>query len=90
MARKKKLSKREELVEFSGEEELLFADGFDDAIIGVSVSGDCVVAYDFDKCVEILAKEMSYEEAVEYMDFNVVGSYMGEQTPVFIRLKANS
>jgi hypothetical protein len=27
---------------------------------------------------------MTREEAEEYMDFNVLGAYMGEGTPVFI------
>jgi len=28
---------------------------------------------------------MSEEEAIEYMDFNVVGAYMGKKTPLFMR-----
>ena len=37
-------------------------------------------------CVEIFMKRdgMSGEEAVEWMDFNVTGAYVGEQTPEFI------
>jgi len=64
----------------------LFADGFDDAIIGVSYrcGSDPVVAYDREKCIDILAKEMEYEEAVEYFEFNVIGAYVGENTPTFI------
>ena len=27
---------------------------------------------------------MSYEEAVEYFDFNVEGAYMGEKTPIWV------
>jgi hypothetical protein len=63
------------------------ADGFDDAILGMStrIGDESLIAYDYDKCIEILQKEMSYEEAVEYMEFNVVGSYVGEGTPIFIK-----
>ena len=63
------------------------ADGFDDAILGMStrIGDDNLIAYDYDKCIEILQEEMSYEEAVEYMEFNVVGSYVGEGTPIFIK-----
>tara|TARA_B100001094_G_C18168144_1_gene793408 strand:- start:2158 stop:2409 length:252 start_codon:yes stop_codon:yes gene_type:complete len=63
------------------------ADGFDDAILGLStrIGDDSLIAYDYDKCIEILQGEMSYEEAVEYMEFNVVGSYVGEGTPIFIK-----
>ena len=28
--------------------------------------------------------KMSYEEAVEYFDFNIAGSYMGEYTPLYL------
>jgi len=64
------------------------ADGFDDAIVGI-LSG-CgrpdVVCYDYAKCVEVLMKRdhMSEEEAQEYMDFNVVGAYVGKASPLFL------
>ena len=61
----------------------LFADGFDDAIIGMSSD---VVVYDRDKCIAILAADMSYDEAEEYFDYNVSGAYVGEYTPLFIEM----
>lgn len=66
---------------------MLKADGFDDAIIGVAVrcSQPDLVAYSWERCVEILvAKGCSYEEAAEYMDFNVTGAWVGPETPVFV------
>ena len=67
---------------------MLKADGLDKAIIGVAHRcGDpTVVAYDIDKCIQAIQKELKCEiwEAIEYFQFNVVGSYMGEHTPVFI------
>jgi hypothetical protein len=75
-------------------DEALTADGFDDAIIGMCErSGTApVVAYDRDKCIDIIAKKFDYSDpdldghdaAEEYFDFNVAGSYMGVNTPVFI------
>jgi len=67
---------------------LLIADGFDDAIIGVCIrkgSEECV-AYDYDKCVEILQvrDKMTLEEAEEYMEYNVIDAYVGKHTPCFI------
>jgi hypothetical protein len=40
------------------------------------------------KCIDILMKrdDMTEEEAVEYFEFNVTGSYVGENTPVFVEL----
>ncbi len=64
---------------------LLFADGFDDAIIGVAQQFNIMsVAYNRDKCIEILMKDMDQLEAIEYFEFNVIGAYVGEQTPTFI------
>jgi L,D-peptidoglycan transpeptidase YkuD (ErfK/YbiS/YcfS/YnhG family) len=30
--------------------------------------------------------DMSYEDAVDYMGFNVTGAWVGEGTPVFVHL----
>ena len=67
----------------------LLADGFDDALFGVCYQfGQLpVVSYDYNKCIDILIERdgMSEEEALEYFEFNVLGSYMGPNTPVFIQ-----
>ena len=70
-------------------DEALFADGFEDALIGVGVIFNRSLAtYDMRKCIDILMKRdgMTEEEAVEYFEFNVTGSYVGENTPVFVEL----
>lgn len=69
-----------------GDGEMLVADGFDAAIIGVTEACEPTVVYDWDKCVEILRKDMSEEDAIEHMSFNVTGAYVGPRTPIFIRL----
>ena len=80
-------------------EEALLADGFDSAILGMcEIFGTSpVVAYDRDKCIEILMADFAqnidkdddedlYTMAVEYFEYNVAGSYVGEYTPVFLTL----
>ena len=63
----------------------LLADGFSEALIGMGNRFTFDVAvYDYNKCIEILARDMSQEEAVEYFEFNVSGAYVGEHTPVFV------
>ena len=68
----------------------LTADGFDEAIIGISerFGRSPIVAYDRDKCIDILVERdgMDYEEAEEFFNFNTIGSWMGEETPEFITL----
>ena len=65
--------------------ELLQADGFDDAVIGIEpLSGK--VIYDIDKMITVLISEgLSNEEAIEYLDYNVLNTYVGEQTPIYIQ-----
>ena len=64
---------------------MLYADGFDEAILGIGTQFNmsCVV-YDQQKCLEILSRDMPIDEAIEYFLFNVVGSYVGEDTPIFL------
>lgn len=67
-------------------EDMLFADGFDDALIGYMERAGMpsIACYDKFKCIEILADDMSYEDASEYFYFNVLGAYVGENTPCFL------
>jgi len=65
----------------------LMADGFEEALVGFGTRFNSpVTVYDLNKCISVLVERdgMSYEEAEEYMDFNVLGAYVGEETPVFI------
>jgi hypothetical protein len=75
----------ERIVELN--EDALFMDGFDEALIGYieSCASSVVAVYDYDKVIGILQKdhEMDREEAVDWYEFNMVGAYMGENTPVF-------
>ena len=68
--------------------DLLLMDGFDDCIIGIceAFGSVPVVAYDYEKVIaQLQGHGMTYEEAVEYHEFNQAGAYVGERTPVFIR-----
>jgi hypothetical protein len=83
MGRKRNI--RQELVEQTGDESLLFADGFDSCIIGWAVyNGVCKVIYDRGKILLELAKTMTFEEADEYFLYNVQNAYVGERTPVYV------
>lgn len=78
---------REEWVELSGDGELLFADGLDDAIIGVgSRCGQAaVVVYDVEKVYKAFqASGLSYDDAVEWAQFNTFGAWIGERTPMWV------
>jgi|TARA_Y100000592_G_C5294416_1_gene232366 formylmethanofuran dehydrogenase subunit E len=76
---------KEQLMEILAEEECLTADGFEDALVGCTYGANVVAVYDINKMIEILVEEgMEYEDAVEFLDYNVVGAYVGEKTPQYI------
>ena len=71
------------------EVELLFLDpeAFDEAIIGLASRADglLVVAYDYMTCLEVVMRDgMGREDAEEYFEFNVIGAWSGDGTPVFV------
>jgi hypothetical protein len=60
-------------------------DGYDKAIIGLTDNGQLV--YSKEKMVKLLIKSdknMSEEDAWEFLDFNTFQAYMGEQTPIYV------
>jgi hypothetical protein len=71
-------------------ERALFLDGFDEAIIGYTrnSSSEVVCVYNIGRILEILVGEhnMTQEEAIEYYDFNIEPSYMGEHSPIYMDL----
>jgi hypothetical protein len=73
---------------FNEDEDLLFADGLDDAIIGVGerCSKQNVVVYSYQKVIDILMTRdgMTHEDAIEFFDFNIGGAWVGERTPVWM------
>lgn len=70
------------------ENKALLADGFEDALIGYTNGAKVVAVYDYDKCIKALRRQnrWDYEDAVEWMNFNVVDAGYGDRTPIFITL----
>lgn len=71
------------IVEYYEEEEILKADGFDDAVIGIEESSHRLI-YSVGKCIEILMlQDLSLDEAIEFFDFNIRSANVGEKTPIW-------
>tara|TARA_X000001382_G_C3018754_1_gene130921 strand:+ start:228 stop:488 length:261 start_codon:yes stop_codon:yes gene_type:complete len=70
--------------------DVLIADGFDDAIIGIAerYGMNPVVLYNKNKCLNIMQTRdgMSEEDAIDFFYYNIVGAYMGEHTPCFAEI----
>ena len=68
-------------------EDVVKMDGFYDCIMGVCYrfGQPIILSYDLDKIIKKLMKQgMSYEEAIEYWEYNQLGASVGEYTPCFI------
>ena len=79
---------REEIDDFCGlaapNESIIVPDGLDGAFIGIATEEEPPKAvYSIERCIQILGKDMSQEEAEEYFWFNVAGS-QGEGFPLYI------
>lgn len=79
---------RHEIADIYGDE-LLFIDPekFDDCIVGVATRCGLPlsVVYDRTKILNSLVNEgMTFEEADEYISYNIEGAYVGETTPLIM------
>lgn len=76
---------KEHLMEVLAEEECLTADGFDAALVGCTYGANVVAVYDIQRMIEVLVNEgMDHDDAVEFLEYNVVSAYLGEKTPLYV------
>ena len=67
--------------------EALIMDDYDDCIAGVvyRFGAEPIVCYDKKLILDKLKKDgMTEEEAIEWFEFNQIGSWLGKMTPCFI------
>ena len=66
----------------------IILDGLDEAIVGITEEFGTGrrILYSKDKILDILMKRdlMTYSEAEEFYDYNILGLYAGEQNPIFL------
>ena len=75
------------LCELGWEDAIVFENpDFLDAVVGVDNDGR--VIYDYDTMLEslMLKEDMSYEDSIEFVDYNTIRSlpYMGEKAPIIM------
>ena len=76
---------KEHLMEVLAEEECLTADGFDAALVGCTYGANVVAVYDIQRMIEVLVNEgMEHDDAVEFLEYNVVSAYLGDKTPLYV------
>jgi hypothetical protein len=76
-------SPREQLLEYVDEQNLLFVDGFDDAIIGLDTNSLRVV-YSKQNMLSICLEVMDWEDAMSHLSHNIWTAWIGDKTPIFM------
>ena len=77
----------EEIMQALEDAEAITYDGYERALVGFTCGwGNTRAVYEWGKCIQILMNRdgMSYEDAVEFFDFNTAGAYVGESTPEIV------
>ena len=69
-------------------EDLAIMPGYNHCILGVGrrCGETASIVYDEEKVIDTLMKRdgMSHEEAVEFFEFNQLGAWIGDSTPIFL------
>jgi dihydroxyacetone kinase DhaKLM complex PTS-EIIA-like component DhaM len=73
----------EEILEMNPDVEFVKADGLDDAIIGASNEDIPRLIYSVSKIVEILSKDMSKTEALDYYLYSIQDARILDNYPIF-------
>lgn len=70
------------------DENVLLMDGFDEACIGFSqrINEPLLAVYSWELMMKVSIERdgMTYEEADEYINYNCIGAWVGEQTPIIV------
>lgn len=74
--------------------QMIGPEGFDEAILGIGTvstkEGDEeVLVYDVQKMIKIVMDDsidMTWDEAKEFVEFNILGIYLGETGPCFLQV----
>ena len=84
------MTDRDAVTDLLGDDEkviLLEGPEFDQAIVGIveRYGYPRIVCYDYELVIQVLKQQgMTDEEAVEWWDFNIIGAWMGDETPCFL------
>lgn len=70
-------------------EGLVLADGLEAAFLGLMMRFnvlDPIACYDYDLVIQSFIEDgMTEEEAIEHFEYNVIGAWVGERTPCYLR-----
>ena len=70
------------------EKGFMLADGLEAAFVGLvdRFGKPPIACYDYDLVIQSFIEEgMTEEEAIEHFEYNVIGAWVGERTPCYLR-----
>ena len=68
-------------------DQIILIDGLENAFVGLTRRGTITAAcYDYEKCIKVLMSEgeMTKEEAVHFVEYNIDKNWVGANTPFFV------
>lgn len=70
------------------DESILLMDGFDSAFLGTTkrINQPTLAVYSWEKMIDVLICRdgMELDEAIEFIDYNCLGAWVGELTPLIV------
>ena len=86
-------SELEDLEEVYHDEEIVVIDGLDKAFLGFAERYSFtrpIAVYDRDVCIRLITERngLSNEEAEDFYETDVLGTWFGDQTPIFVTLES--
>ena len=71
---------------FMEDEYIVLADGFENAMLGVTATKPTRAIYDFWKCLDIAIKDegLSFDDALEWLEEFIVED-LGEHAPIYLK-----
>lgn len=66
----------------------LLANGLGAAFVGIveRFGQPPIACYDYDRVIQLFTEEgMTEEDAIEHFEYNVIGAWVGERTPCYLR-----
>jgi hypothetical protein len=72
---------------FDKDEYVILADGFEEAVMGVTIEKPTRVVYDYWKCLDIIIKQdedSGFDEAIDWLD-EFIDEKLGDHSPLYIK-----
>jgi len=74
---------------FERADKIALWEGLDSALVGIATrcgQDHPIAVYERNAVIRVLSRDMSFDDAVEWIDVNINGAWIGETTPLMLEL----